>query len=309
MKNKSGNIPQIMLGTAMWGWTLDKATAFALLDHFYGAGFRLVDCATNYPIDKNPEHFRWAETTLLEWIQVHGIQDLEVNMKVGSLNNLRTPDHNLSKSFLLMNLEDYLQKFGQNLRGFMVHWDNREAETDIEETFEALQTAQNKGLRPGLSGIRFPHHYAKINKAFSIQFDIQIKHNLLQSDYERYHPFHGQRSFYTYGINAGGIKLKPEAYRADSSLKARSGQTSSPAEFITALEGVLNKANVNKERPAIDSMNQLGMIHAFHSPDIKGIILGPSRVPQLEGSVGFYEVLREEDYFDVFQRLQKSRDF
>lgn len=309
MKGTTTDAPGLMLGTAMWGWTVDKVKAFAMLDYFYESGFRQVDCATNYPIDKNPDHFRWAEQALQTWIQTHGIKDLEINMKVGSLNNLKTPDHNLTKSFLLMNLEDYGQKFDSNLYGLMVHWDNRENEDEIHATLEALKMVQEKGLTPGLSGIKYPQIYAKINQLFSLKCDIQIKHNLLHSDYQRYSPFHQQQCFYTYGINAGGLKLNPNAYRADSSLKARSGQTSTSPELIQQLKVILDKADTVKNRPSIVSMNQLGMIHAFYSPDIKGIILGPSKLEQLESSVAFYEVLRRGDYPDVYLRLQKSRDF
>jgi aryl-alcohol dehydrogenase-like predicted oxidoreductase len=46
---------QLLLGTAMWGWTVSRPTCFDLLDTFYAAGFRQVDAAVNYPINKNPD--------------------------------------------------------------------------------------------------------------------------------------------------------------------------------------------------------------------------------------------------------------
>ena len=71
----SANAPiadELVLGTAMWGWTVDKVTAFQLLDAWYAAGQRKVDTATNYPIDRVPEHFRLAEQILAEWIRANG---------------------------------------------------------------------------------------------------------------------------------------------------------------------------------------------------------------------------------------------
>ncbi len=97
--------PTLILGTAMWGWTTPRETAFAMLDEWYSRGFREVDTATNYPIDRDPEHFRLAEKILLEWIAAHGVTDLEVMMKIGSVNNLRSPEHLLTKSFILMMLD------------------------------------------------------------------------------------------------------------------------------------------------------------------------------------------------------------
>jgi len=47
------NTVQPLLGTAMWGWTVSRPVCFDLLDTFYAAGFRQIDAAVNYPINKN----------------------------------------------------------------------------------------------------------------------------------------------------------------------------------------------------------------------------------------------------------------
>ena len=308
MSNPIPNIPGLMLGTAMWGWTVDPKECFALLDCFYESGNRKVDCATNYPIDKNTVHFRLAENILLEWIKAHQVTDLQVNMKIGSLNNLKSPEHNLSKSFLMMNMGDYLQRFQSNLYGLMVHWDKRETESAIEKTMEALNLFRENGLTPGLSGIKNPQVYAKLNQPYSLEFDIQIKHNLLHSDYHRYVEFHKKKRFYTYGINAGGIKLDQDAYRENSSLQARSGQVQLPSGLIPNLIKIKEEANKIKGRQALSTMNHFGMIFAYYQPDVKGILLGTSRIDQLKSSLEFYKILGEADYSDVY-RLQKSRDF
>ncbi|MEN0006767.1 MAG: aldo/keto reductase, partial [Bacteroidota bacterium] len=203
--------PILILGTAMWGWTTSPQQCFALLDYFYEAGFREIDAATNYPINKNPADFRKSEQILLEWIKANGINDLKVMIKVGSVNNLRTPEHNLQKSFLLVMLDEYRYLFGDNLDTFMIHWDNREDEQAIHASYEALQQAQQLGFRVGLSGIKHPAIHAKVNEQFQLDVRIQFKHNLLYSDYQRYAPFHGKQRFITYGINAGGLKLSPNA--------------------------------------------------------------------------------------------------
>jgi len=225
----------LILGTAMWGWTTPKETAFAMLDEWYEKGFREVDAATNYPIDKDPSHFRLSENILLEWINANGISDLEVMMKIGSVNNLRTPEHILTKSFILMMLDEYAFLFGKNLKTLMVHWDNRENEKEIEETFEAFVEVKNKDLKLGLSGIKYPRKYAKINQEYQFDFRIQMKHNLIYSDYERYKPFHGFPRFIAYGINAGGLKLDAKNYSEKSSLKARGGDVLKEPFFMKKL--------------------------------------------------------------------------
>ena len=300
--------PIPILGTAMWGWTTTRETCFGLLDNFYQAGFREVDGATNYPINKKPEDFRKAENILLEWIQAHQVQDLKVMMKVGSINNLRTPDNNLSKSFLIMLLDEYRNALGDNLDTFMIHWDNRSEEGPIRESLEALAIARDSGLRIGLSGIQHPDIYARLNRDFGMDFRIQIKHNLLHSDYTRYEAFHGKAGFITYGINAGGIKLAPGLYREDSSLKTRGGNTDEEHPLANPLRDILHEINLETERPAVSTFNHCGLAFAYHSPDVDGILLGVSSPKQLEDSLHFYGALKTYDYRDLYQRLKKLNE-
>lgn len=299
---QSSNPPILVLGTAMWGWTTPKATAFAMLDEWYVRGFREVDTATNYPINKNPEQFRLAENILSEWIKAHGISDLEVMMKIGSVNNLRTPEHILTKSFILMMLDEYGYMFGENLGTLMVHWDNREDEGEINETFEALNEVENKGIKLGLSGIKYPDLYAKINKEYGFDFRIQIKHNLFFSDYGKYKSFHGKNRFIAYGINAGGLKLDVGEYSEHSSLKARGGNVSAEPEIMPKLRGVISEWNAVHDFK-INNFNQIGMIYAHHQKDMAGILLGTSKVGQLKASVDFWEDMRKGRFAGLYSEL------
>ena len=294
----------LILGTAMWTWTTPKEVCFQLLDKFYEKGFREVDSATNYPINKNPDDFRAAERILEEWIRANGISDLKVMMKIGSINNMRTPDNNLSESFILMNLDEYKFKFGDNLQTLMIHWDNREDMSEIKKTFNAFQIVHNQGFKVGLSGIKYPGIYRKIMGEHDFDFRIQMKHNLLYSDYERYKVFHGKKRFITYGINAGGIKLDLQKYHENSSLKARGGETENLSPIAQKVSAVIQKMNENSARPKITSFNQVGMIYAFHNPDVDSILIGPSKIEQLQSTTDFFEVLRKDDYSDVFSKLK-----
>lgn len=297
------NKPFPVLGTAMWGWTTPQEICFELLDTFYARGFRQVDTATNYPINKTSGDFRKAEHILREWILAHGISDLEIMVKVGSLNNLGGPEHNLSKSFLLLALDEYGFLFQDNLRTFSIHWDNRDNEADIQETFEALKIAADNGLEIGLSGIKHPEIYARINEPFGFQFSIQFKHNLLYSDFERYEPLHQQGRFFAYGINAGGLKLDPSAYHGQSTLNVRGRPTAYQPSFAPALLRLITKANQNNRRPAIENFNHCGLCFAWYKNGIEGILIGTTKVTQLEHSLDFMEILSNHSYLDVFEDL------
>lgn len=107
MKLPSDTMPvQLLLGNGYVGLDCKPPNLFRPARHFLCRWLPAkVDAAVNYPINKNPDDFRAAEHILLDWVRTHGIRDLKITMKLGSLNNLRSPEHNLSKSFLLLNLD------------------------------------------------------------------------------------------------------------------------------------------------------------------------------------------------------------
>ncbi len=298
----------LILGTAMWGWTMDRATCFELLDLFYAAGGREVDGATNYPINKDPGAFRLAEKILLEWIDAHQVTDLKVMMKLGSINNMRTPECNLSKSFLLFGLEEYQNTFGENLDTIMIHWDNRDELDQIKETVAALAVARATGYRIGWSGLRCPDQYAEALAENPMPIRIQLKHNILQSAYSHYEAFHGKAQFIAYGINAGGLKLDTDHYRKDGSLKARGGDKESAAAIVSDLQRIVKQAAEKQGNPSPLSMNHLAMIYALQYPGIDQILIGPSRKEQLADCLNWAENIAAYDYSDVFSSLKDLTD-
>jgi aryl-alcohol dehydrogenase-like predicted oxidoreductase len=289
----------LFLGTAQWGWTLTKTEAFELLDRFYEAGFRSIDTATNYPINKNKEDFRQAERYLAEWITVNGVRDLEIMMKVGSVNNLRTPECNLVTSFLLMSLEYYQRLFDHNLRHFMIHWDNREDENAIDETVKTLAYIQGIGIKTGLSGIKNPDLYAKMMHEKELELSIQIKHNVLVSDYEKYRHFHQKATFIAYGTNAGGIKLDAREYHKGSVLAVREGDLDNSNPRLEQLSQRLLNINKNTDRPPITHFFQVGMLFALLHQDIQAMIIAPSTMTQMDSTLGFFKNIELYDYQEL----------
>ena len=308
----------LILGTAQWGWTVSKNEAFELLDAWIKAGFRQIDCATNYPINRNPDDFRAAEKILLEYVNAHGLHDLQITMKIGSLDNLRSPEVNLAPSFVQMLSTEYLRLFGSNLACAMFHWDNRDKVAEIHESLEALKYLQQEyGIRPGLSGIANPDAYAEANAALGLSFEIQLKHNVLQSDFERYTPITKLQSplpavalakeghrLYAYGINAGGIKLDAP-YPTGSTFLARGGQPEKVAPILEKISAFLPKWNTAFVRPPVKTMNHIGLIFAGLHPGLSGILLGVSSLPQLHETLDFWRNFEVFDYADVFSALKK----
>ncbi|MBK8967365.1 MAG: aldo/keto reductase [Lewinellaceae bacterium] len=302
----------LVLGTAQWGWTVDRKNAFLQLDAWLASGHQCLDLATNYPINKIPGDFRKSEKIVQEYIQTHGLTHLDVTIKIGSQDNMRSPDNNLEPSFILMMAMEYRRLFGDNLKGIMIHWDNREDQQAIAKSLEAMASLQETdGIRPGLSGIRRPDLYLNASCESALSFDIQFKHNILQSDLKRYAPFFSTEKqekaphrFFAYGLNAGGIKLEGP-YPAGSTFLARAGDPDKVAPFLNQIRELLPKWNTAFVRPPVRTMTHIGLLHAGLNPAIDGLVLGFSTVAQLRETLDFWRNLSTFEYDDVFADLQK----
>ena len=299
---------QLLLGTAQWGWTVPRAEAFRLLDRWLAAGHTHIDAATNYPINKQAADFRASEKLIREYLHAHGLHHLQITVKIGSLNNLRTPDINLEASFIRMITEEYRRLFGENLSTVMLHWDNRQEASAIRRSLEALAgVRQQWGIRLGLSGLRHPDIHAALAEELGLAFDIQLKHNVLQSDLERYAAFFdkgGPHRFFAYGINAGGAKLEGP-YPAGSTFLARGGDPDKSAADLARISQRLPEWNTAFARPPVQTMNHLGLIYAGLHQRLDGLVLGFSSLAQLEASLDYWRNLELFDYQDVLTDIKK----
>lgn len=292
-----------ILGTSMWGWTIDQSTAFDLLDCYYKAGGRQIDTATNYPINKNAHDWRRSENILAKWINANGVNDLQIWVKVGSLDNQMSPRHNLQPSFLYLALDYYQNLFQSNLHTFGIHWDNRLDRGAIAESFLALEQVKQAGYQLGFSGVQRPDLYADLNQSYHFKFRIQLKNNILQSDYDRYPQFHPQHEFIAYGINAGGLKLQSNRYRTQSYLKTRGGDPTQIHPIIPQLQSILKTANQNTKRPPLTTFHEISLLYNYYQKGIDGVLLGASNPTQLANSLGFIKILQKFNYQDIYQKI------
>lgn len=299
----------LILGTAQWGWSIPRETAFLLLDAWLKAGYSEVDAATNYPINQNPADFRAAEKILAEYCQAHGLSNqLKIIVKVGSMDNMRSPEHNLSPSFLMMMTDEYRRILGENLHGIMLHWDNRDDREAVEQTLQTLFSLQAQGIQPGLSGIKHPEVHADVNEQFKMNFSIEVKHNIFTSDLSRYKPFTeksiGKHRFLAYGLSAGGLKFG-QFTKTNGTFELRGGDRAAFEPRLAQVEALLPDLNLAFVRPPIVTMQQLGMIYALGHPQIGGAIIGPRSLPQLQEAIEWHLNTDIFDYQDVIKVLSK----
>ena len=174
---------ELCLGTAMWGWSVSKDTAFSILDYFYGEGGRHVDTANNYPLNGNKLDYRKSPLFISEWCHSRKVVDLKVTYKIGSLCNNNISEIDLTPSHIEKQILQAIDYFGDNLHCIMLHWDKRKNRILIDDTLEYLDILYDKGIELGLSGIDEPRIYKELllnRKVLSL--NIQAKHNFLYSN-------------------------------------------------------------------------------------------------------------------------------
>lgn len=280
----------LWLGTALWGWGIERDTAHALLDMLAQHGGGIVDAAVNYPINKRPEDFGRANAILSDWLQANRGSGIKVFCKIGALDNSGGPEANLERSAILTTTELLRGKFFDDLWGVGVHWDNREKPDEIAGTIEGMRELRDNGLRIGFSGVKRPDIYAKLAPALAGQWLIQVKENAsTTAARQSYAPHFPEARYIAYGINMGGVK-SDVGKRNDSSLAMRG---LSEPEIVDRLRAFVASAQDIEPRPS--SLNELALLMAFAKEELGGIIAGPRTPEQFGETLRYHDRLVASD--------------
>ncbi len=129
-------VAPLAFGGNVFGWTVDEATAFDILDTFANAGFNLIDTADIYS--------KWAagntggesETVIGKWMKERGNRSrVVIATKVGM--EMAPDKKGLSKSYILQAAEDSLRRLQTDyIDLYQAHIDD--PDTPLEETLEAF---------------------------------------------------------------------------------------------------------------------------------------------------------------------------
>ncbi|WP_419678383.1 aldo/keto reductase [Aliarcobacter lanthieri] len=283
---------RLILGTALWGWGVSKKEAFLILDNFMENGGLYIDCATNYPINKNIKDYGLALLWIEEWIEINN-KRLFIIVKVGSIDNLGTPNFDLSSNNILTVSKKLIDTFGDSLGCISVHWDNRTENKDfklVQETVIALKEVKEKNnLSIGLSGIKNSRFYYEAMPDLADDWIIQCKENFLTQEarlnYQEYFPL---AKYYAYGINMGGIKLSDE-----KSVSARIREINYSSKLKDVISTSLQDNLIINN--GLSTVNNLNMSFIFLNTIFNGIIIGPRTVEQLISTFKTWGILSNLD--------------
>lgn len=279
----------LVLGTALWGWGIERHEAYNILEKFVECGGSMVDTATNYPINKCPADHGLALKWIAEWLSVNG-SPLSIMIKIGSVDNMGSKTTNLTSDNILRSADHFRAKLGEAFSSIVIHWDNRAIEDnsshEIENTVSAMTVLEASGIAIGLSGIKYPELYYKANPALSEKWIIQVKENSTTcADRERYQRFFPQAKYLAYSINLGGLKI--EAPRHDSSITLRDIHI--PPTTLDRLMDILKSDHGLEPKP--NTLNDLALIKTYMNPALSGVIISPRNVEQLADTLCFWKKL------------------
>lgn len=274
----------LVLGTALWGWGVDKKTAFELVDSFVSSGGKTVDAATNYPINGVAEDSGKALEWLAEWCQRNPQLALSILVKVGSLDNTGKPDFDLSPETIYRHEQRLRDLFEDRLSAISVHWDNRGAEdTDaIKETIGAMADINGRGLGIGFSGVKSPEIYLTAAPELASKWLIQVKENpMTRSSRIAYSQRFPSAKYFAYGINMGGVKDLVENAQASVALRG----ITIPEEIVGRISGYISR---NKNIcPSLVGVVEFSLALAVSNPHLSGLIIGPRNLSQLKHTIEF----------------------
>lgn len=290
---------KLFFGTAMWGWGIDKQAAFNMLNAFIENGGVYVDTATNYPIDKAPQHFGLAIDWLSEWVSIYGEQHLKILVKIGSIDNSGNDRTNLSASNIEKTRNYLDKKLDSSLSCISVHWDNRDDFDSIGETVNALNSINKSGLDIGISGIMRPDLYYKSAPELDGKWIIQAKNNLVTTGpVDSYLEYFTKSKCLAYGINMGGLKRD---FDPSSSMTLRG--IKSDDKILNNVEEFLLSNYSLKPKPT--SLNELSLALSYLNPKLDGVIIGPRNIDQLLNSIVYWNLLHDNKNVDDSVKYQE----
>ena len=132
-------IAPLVLGGNVFGWTADKATSFAVLDAFVGAGGTMIDTADVYSAWVDGHKGGESETVIGEWLKQSGKRDdVLIATKVGMMPGGLQPE-TIERA-----VEGSLKRLGTDrIDLYFAHKDD--AETPIDATLEAFSRLIDAG--------------------------------------------------------------------------------------------------------------------------------------------------------------------
>ena len=142
--NTDLQIAPVVFGGNVFGWTIDEARSFEVLDHFIGNGFNLIDTANQYSYWAPGNRGGESETIIGNWLKKTGKRnEVLLATKVGGAMSGQ-PKPNTAKKYILEQVEYSLQRLQVEVIDlYQTHFDDESV--PVQETLEAYDLLIKQG--------------------------------------------------------------------------------------------------------------------------------------------------------------------
>lgn len=178
-------IAPVVFGGNVFGWTIDQAQSFKVLDAFIDHGFNSIDTADFYSIWAPNNQGGESETIIGNWLKRHPHQREKVVLftKVGL--DMGIEGHSgLSKRWIMQGVEDSLRRLNTDyIDVYFAHWPDEN--TPYEESLAAFEALKQQGkIRAvGTSNLNAEQLKQSIDSAQAINVP---HYQVLQPEYNLY---------------------------------------------------------------------------------------------------------------------------
>jgi aryl-alcohol dehydrogenase-like predicted oxidoreductase len=136
-------LPPIMFGGNVFGWTADEATSFKLLDACIAAGINAIDTADVYSVWARGHQGGESEAVIGNWLKRRGKRDdVVIATKVGM--QMGSGDKGLSRNWIMRECDASLRRLQTDVIDlYQAHRDD--PDTPLEETAQAFADLIKQG--------------------------------------------------------------------------------------------------------------------------------------------------------------------
>ena len=289
------------LGTMQWGWRLDQAASFSVMDAFLAAGGNFLDTANIYSAwvpDLGPGS---SENIIGEWLQKRKCrQDVVLATKVRGKMSDQPNGEGLSRKHILEAVDASLQRLQTDyIDLYQTHW--FDADVPIEETMEVLDSLVRQGKVRYVGCSNYPAWrlmqalWASDKGNWSSYVSIQPHYNLLhRSEFEQ----ELAEVCTTYGL--GAVPYSPMAGGLLTGRYTREKHPDSPRA-----QGNLAKYGGNKAWQVLETVKEIAVAKEtwpgavalswiMAQPAVVAPIVGANSVEQLEANLESLEISLDE---------------
>ncbi|MBA8820795.1 alcohol dehydrogenase [Ochrobactrum sp. P6BS-III] len=187
-------VSPLCFGGNVFGWTVDEATSFSLLDRFVDAGLNFIDTADVYSAWANGNVGGESETIIGNWLKSRGLRDkVVIATKVGS--EMGPDEKGLSPAYIRKAVDASLKRLQTDyIDLYQSHWDD--PETPFEDTLGTYKELIDAGK------VRVIGASNLTPERLTEALDVAKKHNLPR--YETLQPLYNlyDRSGFEDGLEA-----------------------------------------------------------------------------------------------------------